>query len=233
MFFDSTPEVLYPDFLDKSKLKLSKNLFRKVRIRDNYNSSFLVSKKYVIQPGETPDKIAFSLYGDSEWYWTILLVNNIVDMNTQWPLEGDEFENYIEDKYGENQNKPKHWETNEIKDSSDRVVLEKGIIIETFEGRTNQLETNYYPNWSFTYLDSYTVDSENRILSSVEKTVSAEIGLTKVTNREYEYDLNELKREIYIPKKSLLPIIREELEDLLAYDTEYKITKEGYRIAEQ
>ena len=233
MFFDSTPDVLYPDFLDKSKLKLSKNLFRKVRPRDNYNSSFVLSKKYTIQPGETPDRIAFALYGDPEWYWTILLVNNIVDMNTQWPLDGDELEKYIEDKYGDTQNNTRHWETNQIKDASDNVVLESGVIVEVFEGRTAQLATNYWPNWSFTYLDSYTVDSENRISTSVEKTVTAEQNLTRVTNREYEYNLNELKREIYLPKKNVLNTMREELSDLLSYDTEYKITKQGYRIAEQ
>lgn len=233
MFFNSTPDVLYPDFTDKSKLKLSKNLFRKVRPRDNYNSSFIVSKKYTIQPGETPDKIAYTLYGDPEWYWTILLVNNIVDMNTQWPLDPDELEKYIEDKYGDDQNNTRHWETNQIKDASGNVVLETGVIIEAFENRTAQQATNYWPNWSFTYIDSYTVDSQNRITSSVEKTVTAEQNLTRVTNREYEYNLNELKREIYIPKKSVLPIMQDELEDLLAYNTDYKITRQGYRIAEQ
>ena len=233
MFFDSTPNVLYPDFSDKTKLKLSKNLFRKIRSRDNYNSAFVSSKKYTIQPGETPDRIAFTTYGDSQWYWTILVVNNIVDMNTQWPLDSDELEKYIEEKYGDEQNQTRHWETNKILDASDNVVLESGIIIETFANTTQQQATNYWPNWSFTYIDSYAVDSQNRITSSVEKTVTAQQNLTRVTNREYEYSLNELKREIYLPKKSVLLVMQDELENLLAYDTSYKITNQGFRIAEQ
>jgi hypothetical protein len=77
------------------------------------------------------------------------------------------------------------------------------------------------------------VDTQNRLVSSVEKTVTAAQNLSRITNREYEYALNELKREIYLPKKSVLSKMQEELEDLLAYDTEYKITRQGYRLAEQ
>jgi len=233
MFFNAIPDVLYPDFTDKSKLKLSKNIFRKVRPRDNYNTAFVSSKKYIIQPGETPDKIAFAAYGDPDWYWAILTVNNIVDMNTQWPLDSDELEKLIEERYGNQQNVTRHWETNRILDASENVVLEGGIIIETFMNTTQQQSNSYWPNWSFTYIDSYTVDSQNRLVSSVEKTVTAAQNLSRITNREYEYALNELKREIYLPKKSVLSKMQEELEDLLAYDTEYKITRQGYRLAEQ
>ena len=40
MLFESTPDFLYPDFFEAGKFKLSKNLFRKVRTRDNINAIF-------------------------------------------------------------------------------------------------------------------------------------------------------------------------------------------------
>lgn len=313
MFFDSTPNFLYPDFKVPGKYKLSKNLFRRVRTRDSFNAIYASSTKYTIQDGETPDSIAYNKLGGSEWYWTILLMNNITDMNKQWPLSGDEIEKLIEKKYGSLGDKTRHWETTEVKDSNGDTVLETGIIIETFADTTEQNQTNYLPkikdptggavtdlqiidggsgyitydgvavtsvsgggnsltvdvtttsgvitglgisnaglnyksgdivkiyggnatakilsatniwtNWYFEYIDSY-----NPI---VTKKATAAGNLNRVTNREYEYQLNELKKEIYLPTKSILPIMRSELEELMRYDTEYKITKEGYRESEE
>lgn len=233
MFFDATPNFLYPDFFEAGKYKLSKNLFRRIRPRDSFNAAYATARKYTILPGETPDSIAAKAFNDPEWYWTILILNNITDINTQWPLDSDEFEKYIQNKYGDYENKPRHWETNEIKDSKGNVVLEGGVIIELYMENEDQLKSNYWPDWSFTYYDSYDVDDQKRITSAEENTVTAEQNLTLVTNREYEYQLNELKREIYLPKRNYLDLLAIEAQKLLAYDTKYKVTKEGYRISEE
>ena len=314
MFFDSTPNFLYPDFVTPGKYKLSKNLFRRVRIRDSFNAVYASSRRYTILSGETPDSIAYNKLGNSDWYWTILLLNNITDTDKQWPLANDELEKFIENKYGDLANKPRHWETNTIKDSNGNIVLESGNIIETFMDTTEQNQTNYLPkikdpdggsvltvsiidggtgystydglstttlsgggkdlvldivannsgtitsvtiandgfnyqtgdivrvyggnatvridtasdimtNWFYDYIDSYD--------PIVIKKATAADALTMVTNREYEYNLNELKREIYLPSQSVLPIMKAELEELLKYDTKYKITKQGYRQSEE
>lgn len=233
MFFDSTPNILYPDFFEAGKFKLSKNLFRRVRARDSFNAIYATSKKYTILPGETADSIAYNAYEDSEWYWTILLLNNITDIHSEWPLDPDEFEKYIQQKYGDYENKPRHWETNKIFDANGDLVLDEGIIIEMFMDTVDQNKANYWPDWSYTYIDSPTFDSEKRIESPEYNTVTAEMNLTLVTNREYEYYLNEMKREIYLPRREYLDTLAIELETLLRYDTKYKITREGYRLAEE
>jgi len=314
MFFDSTPNFLYPDFVTPGKYKLSKNLFRRVRIRDSFNAVYASSRRYTILSGETPDSIAYNKLGNSDWYWTILLLNNITDTDKQWPLANDELEKFIENKYGDLANKPRHWETNTIKDSNGNIVLESGNIIETFMDTTEQNQTNYLPKikdpdggsvltvsiidggagystddglstttlsgggkdlllnivanssgtitsvtianngfnyqtgdivrvyggnatvridtasdimteWFYDYIDSYD--------PVVIQRATASSALTMITNREYEYNLNELKREIYLPSQSVLPIMKAELEELLKYDTKYKITKQGYRQSEE
>ena len=312
MFFDSTPDFLYPDFKEAGKYKLSKNLFRRVRVRDSFNAVYATSTQYTIIDGETPDSIAFDKLGGSEWYWTILLLNNITDMNTDWPLDNDELEVLIENKYGDLADKVRHWETPEIKDADGNIILDGGAIIETFADSVDQNKPNYVPqiksptggavtglsivnagenytdyegvtvtnlsgggdgltvdvgttggkitdltinnngvnykkgdivriyggsatarvtaatpiwtDWFFEYIKSYD--------PIVTDTVTVN-DLVKVTNREYEYQLNDLKRNIYIPLGSILPTMRSELEELLRYDTEYKITKEGYRESEE
>jgi hypothetical protein len=243
MFFDSTPDFLYPDFKEPGKVKLSKNIFRRVRLRDSFNAVFASSSRYTIGSGETPDSIAYNKYGDSEWYWTILLLNNIYDTDKQWPLSQSQLDKYIDRKYEDQSNTVRHWETSELKDDTGSIVLNSGVIIEQYMNTGNQNSPTYYPqvrnsandgwtNWSFKYIKSYSLNSDN-IETPNYATVTAQNNLVKVTNREYEYQLNELKKEIYLPSPSILPIMRSELEELLKYDTKYKITSEGYRESEK
>ena len=225
MFFDSTPNFLYPDFFEAGKFKLSKNLFRRVRARDSINSIFSSSVKYTIKSGQTPDQIAYDLLGDTEHYWTILLINNITDTQTQWPFDDYELDKIIEDRYGNLADKIRHWETKEVKDSYDNIVLESGIIIEVFSNTTAQNASSYTPTWSWTYAYS-------RSDSAVTERTLTGSDLYPTTNREYEHQLNDLKREIWIPQPSSISMMESEIEELLEYDTEYKITNEGWRQSE-
>ena len=225
MFFDSTPNFLYPDFFEAGKFKLSKNLFRRVRARDSINSIFSSSTKYTVKSGQTPDEIAYDLLGDSSYYWTILLINNITDTQTQWPFDDYELDKIIEDRYGDLADKIRHWETKEVKDSYNNIVLESGIIIEVFSNTTAQNASSYTPTWSWTYAYS-------RSDSAVTERTLTGSDLYPTTNREYEHQLNDLKREIWIPQPSSISMMESEIEELLEYDTEYKITKEGWRESE-
>ena len=225
MFFESTPDFLYPDFFEAGKFKLSKNLFRKVRARDSINAIFSSSVKYTIKSGQTPDEIAFDLLGDSSHYWTILLINNITDTQTQWPYDDYELDKIIEDRYGNLADKIRHWETKEVKNSYGDIVLESGIIIEVFSNTTAQNASSYTPTWSWTYAYS-------RSDSAVTERTLTGSDLYPTTNREYEHQLNDLKREIWIPQPSSISMMESEIEELLEYDTEYKITKEGWRQSE-
>lgn len=225
MFFDSTPNFLYPDFFEAGKFKLSKNLFRRVRARDSINSIFSSSTKYTVKSGQTPDEIAYDLLGDSSHYWTILLINNITDTQTQWPFDDYELDKIIEDRYGTLANKIRHWETKEVKDSYNNIVLDSGIIIEVFSNTTAQNASSYTPTWSWTYAYS-------RSDSAVTERTLTGSDLYPTTNREYEHQLNDLKREIWIPQPSSISMMESEIEELLEYDTEYKITKEGWRESE-
>lgn len=248
MLFSSTPNFLYPDFKVAGKFKLSKNLFRRVRARDSFNAVYATSKQYFIKQGETPDSIAQAAYDDSEKFWTILLLNNITNMNTEWPLDSDELNVHIENTYGVNSEKPRHWETTEVKDSKQNIVLESGIVIELYTNSTEQNQVGYYPKvfnqeansgngafetWSFTYRDVSSFNNENEPENYVDTTVTAAQNLRKVTNREYEYEYNELKRAIYLPTSLAISIMEDEIASLLEYNTEYKITDDGYRLPEK
>ena len=246
MFFDATPNFLYPDFQTAGKFKISKNLFRKIRARDSFNAIYASSTPYTIQNGETADSIAETQLGSHEWYWTILILNNITNIHYQWPLDNDELDRLVDKKYGSFVDSVKYWETNEIKNDAGEVVLPGGNIVEYYNNTPEQNQANYLPQvyvtkfgsdpgavkeydkvpWTFTYIDKFLGDIPQY------KTVTAAQNLTKITNREYEYQINELKKEIFLPKITVLTILQEELKQLLKYETNYKINKSGERISE-
>jgi hypothetical protein len=214
MFFNSQPNFYYPY---KGGLKLSKNLFRRVRFRDNLNALYVASTRYTIQQGETPEQVSNKQYGSPDWYWTILILNNIIDVNNDWPVSDYELDLAIEKKYGNNQDKIKFWETKELYEGNN-LVLQGGIIIEYNEGRSTQEVVGYYPSYTFT--------------TSTGSLKSGSQVMTPITNREFEYRENENKKEIFLIRPQFLTTMEEEIASLFAYDTEYKIDSAGIRFPE-
>ena len=76
--------------------------------------------------------------------------------------------------------------------------IRTGRIVEFYQGTTAQQVSGYLPDWSFEY---YTTSTTNNVTTQVVNTVTASQGLTAITNREYEYNLNESKREIIFTSK--------------------------------
>lgn len=100
-YFDLFPRVAYN--LGNKRYSNFQNvtniLFRVGVIRDvlsNVSSYY----EYLIKETDTPDILAFNVYGDSEAHWLILLTNQILDPQYEWPLNSRDFNNYIIDKYG-------------------------------------------------------------------------------------------------------------------------------------
>lgn len=55
-----------------------------------------------IQEGETPELLAYKIYGKEDYHWTLMVVNDIIDVRTQWPLKQRDLKKYCDAKYGEN-----------------------------------------------------------------------------------------------------------------------------------
>lgn len=65
------------------------------KLRENINLYY----EYSIQDGDTPEIIAHKYYGDQNRYWIIMMMNNLLDSEWDWPLSSREFNIYINDKY--------------------------------------------------------------------------------------------------------------------------------------
>lgn len=214
MFFNSQPDFYYPY---KGGVKLSKNLFRRVRFRDNLNALYVASTRYTIQQGETPEQVANKQYGSPDWYWTILILNNIIDIRSDWPVSDYELDSAIEKNYGDTQDDIRFWETKEIFEGNN-LVLEGGVIIEYNQNTSAQQVVGYYPSYTFT--------------TPTGSLLSGSQVMTPITNREFEYRENEKKKEIFLIRPEFLTTMEEEIATLFAYDTDYKIDSNGIRFSE-
>ena len=117
--------------ISSSSYVLAKNIFRRMKIRDDLQNIFTLFNKYEIKEGARPDTIAEELYGKSDLDWVVLLSANIINVRDQWPLSSKDLYEYTVSKYGlENINRVHHYETKEVKDSDGNLILPKGQIVD-------------------------------------------------------------------------------------------------------
>ena len=98
---------------------IMKDIFRRVKlVTENQLVEF---DYYNVQNGEAPEIIAHKYYGDSEMHWTILVVNDIIDYYSDWPMSVQAFEQYVSDKYT-NPNGVHHYETNQTSGGTTETI---------------------------------------------------------------------------------------------------------------
>jgi hypothetical protein len=130
----------------------AKNIFKRAKIREDIKNAITAFTFYQIEGSERPDQIAKKLYNDVELDWVILLTNNITNFNEQWPLDNDSFYKYLIDTYGseENLSKIHHYETTEVRDEYNRLVVPGGLVVD--DDITQELT-------SIENVDTYTLES--------------------------------------------------------------------------
>ena len=109
-----------------------KNLFKRAKLREDIFQNLNYFTKYNIIGDERPDNVAYKTYGDSTLDWVVLLSNNILDIQTEWPMTQGLFDEVMLEKYGTYDNLYReihHHETSEIKNNSGKTVLAGGLRI--------------------------------------------------------------------------------------------------------
>ena len=120
-----------------------KNLFKRGKLREDIFGNLAFFEKYSIIGDERPDNVANKFYGDSTLDWVVLLSNNILNIQSEWPIEQNAFDKFLLEKYGSYDNlyNVRHYETTEIKNSLGITVLEGGIQVSpTWKSNGNFVE---------------------------------------------------------------------------------------------
>ena len=198
-YFKKLPNFEYVSRLPGAKIGdyvTVKNLFKKGALEEDILNNLAFHTKYKIIGNDRPDNVAYDFYGNSNLDWLVLLCNNIINIQTEWPLLQNDFDRFLLDKYGSYDalNNTHHYETQEIKNSKDVIIVPKGL----------QCASDY----TVTYYD-YNIDQEKIVLSKD--------CTTAVTNYEYESEIEDNKRNIFLLKPRYISVIRNDLDAAMPY----------------
>jgi len=188
-----------------------KNLFRRMKIRDDLQNVFTVFNKFTISDGERPDTVARDLYGKSTLDWVVLTTAGIINVRNEWPLSSKELYDFTVEKYGLTKiNEIKHYKTKEVKNSRGNIIVPKGRIVDEKrqDGMTKDDDGNDVPNMVDYFVDYY--DSGNKRVSGNDVRVG-------ISNYEYEVEENEKKRNIFVLRTEYLQQFLNDIRNEMTY----------------
>lgn len=150
-YFQELPNLQYisrfPDQSSNRDTVLGKNIYRRGKLREDILSVITAFNDYSIKEGERPDQLAERFYNDPELDWVLLIVNNIIDFYSEWPISNRNFYDYLIEKYGSEEELEKilYYETEEVLDEFNRRIIPQGIRVDpdkyqTFVANDEELE---------------------------------------------------------------------------------------------
>ena len=208
-YFRQLPNLSYPSLANDRKsaydFQIVKNLFKRAVLRDDVINDITNFTRYSIEGDERADQIAYKFYNDSGLDWVILTANNIIHVRDEWPMSNRDFLTYINQKYTSDQlSNVHHYETREIRDSSNTLIQKAGIYVKS--------------DHSVTY-----IDEGSTITKSSIKTVSY---------LQHETDLNDAKRNILVLRRDYISTILRDIGDVMEYKRSNQFINEGLKETE-
>jgi len=125
MFFAAFPTIYY-DSKGNKDFKVVTNLLRRVAIRTKVKTNIALFDTYEVKEGETPESIAYKLYGDTEYHWIVMLMNDITDRFHGWPMSTPQFLSFVNEKYSD-PNGTHHYEISQTSGDS-TTKIEVGTV---------------------------------------------------------------------------------------------------------
>ena len=170
-YFNRVPEILYLKY-DKNPEDGTyitiRNIFARIKLIDDVVAGSTILEDYFVEDGQRPDTIAMDYYDDPGLDWIVMMINNIKNLYSDWPMTKVVFEEYVKSKYDRVEG-IHHYETVEQKYDGE-IILPGGLE----------------------------VGEAYRFITPEGTTLSAEDSRGPVTNYIYELRKNDKKREIYI-----------------------------------
>jgi hypothetical protein len=193
-YFRELPDIEYQSQLPTKNSSLNyirvKNLFRRVKLRDDLQNVFTLFNRYQISEGERPDTVAERIYGSSDLDWVVLLSANIINVRNEWPLSNRDLYRFVEEKYGlDKMYEIKYYQTTEVKNANGNLILPAGKVVD--------------PNFTIP-------DPDNPYI-----TLNPVVG---ISNYDYEIDKNNQKRSIYILKPQYLQQYLNDIRSIMYYE---------------
>lgn len=198
-YFSKLPNIKYATHMNKAGVVdyiNIKDYFHLLKVRDDISPTKTLYEPYTVKNGERPEQISYDFYGDEQYYWVILQINDIVDYYSQWTLSQYEFDEYVIKKYGSLSaaNETRHYETLEILDLDGNLIMPGRGAPSMERGGRGYNGLKVPGDFEVTYPDR--PDSEVYITRKGHVGINA--ACYPVSHYQYEYDLNEDKSQINI-----------------------------------
>ena len=210
-----------------------KNIFRRAKIRNDFYNVATAFEDYMIIANERPDQVAEAVYGDPRYDWVVLTANNITNMREQWPLNAQDFQNYILEKYKTESafTEIHHYITEISIDSRKRIVVPEGLRVDSnFNSQYLDQSTRVEINYGGTLNDITTIDNVGTVRDSNGNIVTHD-NVLAITNYEYEENLNDAKRRIKILKEDYLDVVINDMRRIMKYKPSSQYIDRGLKQA--
>jgi len=211
-FFNYFPKTVYTANTNSSGLDTVTNIISRFGFEQKLKDNSAAFYKYSIQDSDTPEIIAHKYYDNSERHWIVLLFNDIIDPQFDWPLKYETFIKYVDKKYTANGAANTTVQTglawamsvNNVQ-AYYKIVTRTNIDNESIVEKI-QVNASTYANVG-TSSSSITLQSGDVITQTITR--------EKKTYYEYEQEENEAKREISLLKPEFVPQIEKEFKKVI------------------
>ncbi len=216
-YFNYFPSTFYSVDSDKqTSLDVVTNITARFAFEQSLKENSTIFYPYDIKDSDTPESIAYKIYGSSERHWIVLNFNNIIDPQYDWPLSYPNFTDYVNEKYAANGaanttiQSGLTWAQSENNVHSYYKIVTRSTNAVTADNKTIkekiQIDEDAYTNLQ-TSSNQYTLKNGTVITEIVAK--------EKLTYYEYEMQENEKKRKIKLLKPEFVSDVFEEFKEII------------------
>ena len=196
-YFSNLTDFLYVnrtvDGRSEGDYSVVKNFFKRAKLREDIFQDLAFFTKYIVIGDDRPDTVATKVYDDPTLDWVVLLSNNIVSIQSEWPLGQAAFNTYVTEKYGDETTLYSgihHYESREVKANDGTIIIPSGARVSVGQ--------------SVSFFDE---DSSQQIIRT-------DVAMP-VTNYMFEEKLNDEKRNIFILKPIYLNILFDDIDQIM------------------
>jgi hypothetical protein len=172
---------------------------------------------YTIKDTDTPEIIAAKIYNNPERHWIVLMFNDIMDPQYDWPLSYEPFNDYVDKKYSgplyannSVSGAGLSWAKDEANVQAYYKIVTRAASNKTPENKTIiekiQLDANTYAN-VVASTATYTLSNGEAITEKITKETR--------TYYQYEDELNDEKRKIKILKPEFVSAVVREFREVI------------------
>ena len=196
-YFSNLTDFLYVnrtvDGRSEGDYSVVKNFFKRAKLRDDIFQDLAFFTKYIVIGDDRPDTVATKIYDDPTLDWVVLLSNNVVNIQSEWPLGQAAFNTYVTEKYGDETTLYSgihHYESREVKANDGTIIIPSGARVSVGQ--------------SVSFFDE----------DSSQQVIRTDVAMP-VTNYMFEEKLNDEKRNIFILKPIYLNILFDDIDQIM------------------